>query len=179
MLRWRRTVLAATVAGALVTGVTAGAALAADESVTIASFAFTPATVTISVGDSVTWTNQDGTAHTATASGTFDSGNLAGGASYTATFSTAGTFDYLCSIHPSMTGRVVVQAAGAGGAGSGGGGAGSGVTPPTDTLPAAVDDPDRGDRIVTATLAFLGLVMLAGTIVADRRFRGRGGQPER
>lgn len=174
MLRWRRTVLAATVAGALATGVTAGAALAADESVTIASFAFSPATVTISVGDSVTWTNQDGTGHTATASGTFDSGNLGSGASYTATFSTAGTYDYVCSIHPSMTGRVVVQAAGAGGGGSGGG-AGSGVTPPTDALPTADVDPDRGHRIVTATLAFLGLVMLAGTIVADRRFRGRRG----
>jgi plastocyanin len=160
----------------LVASVAAGAAFAADESVAIAGFAFSPATVTISMGDSVTWTNQDGTAHTATASGTFDSGNLAGGASYTATFSTAGTYDYLCSIHPTMTGRVVVQTAGAGGGGgSGSGGAGSGVTPPTDTLPATDDDPDRGDRILAATLAFLGLVMLAGTVVADRRFRGRRG----
>ena len=77
-------------------------------SVTIQNFAFSPTTVTIQKGGNVTWTNQDSTTHTVTfADG--GSPNLGNGATYTKTFNEAGTFDYHCSIHTSMTGKVVVQ----------------------------------------------------------------------
>ncbi len=79
-------------------------------SVTIQGFAFSPATLTVSVGTKVTWTNKDGTTHTVTSdSGVFNSGNVANGASYTYTFNTAGTFAYHCSIHSNMTGTIVVK----------------------------------------------------------------------
>ena len=81
---------------------------AAGTAVTIANFAFNPADVTVKVGQSVTWTNNDTTTHTVTGAD-FDSGPLAPGATYSHTFATAGTFDYHCSIHTSMTGKVTVQ----------------------------------------------------------------------
>jgi len=79
--------------------------------VTIANFAFSPASLTVDTGTTVTWTNQDSAPHTATGD-TFDTGELAQGASGSATFDTEGTFDYICTIHPDMMGSIVVQAAG-------------------------------------------------------------------
>ena len=81
---------------------------ASGTAVSIANFAFNPADVTVKVGQSVTWTNNDTTTHTVTGAD-FDSGPLAPGATYSHTFATAGTFDYHCSIHTSMTGKVTVQ----------------------------------------------------------------------
>ena len=78
-------------------------------SVEIKNFAFEPKTVTIKVGQTVTWTNQDSVAHTVTGDGGIDSGDLSKGKSYSKTFDTEGTFDYHCSIHPSMTGQVIVE----------------------------------------------------------------------
>lgn len=81
-----------------------------SNTVTIDNFAFTPDVLTVSVGDTVTWTNAQGVAHTVTADDEgFDSGNLAESADFSQTFATAGTFAYHCSIHPSMTGAVMVQ----------------------------------------------------------------------
>ena len=78
--------------------------------VTIQGFAFAPASVTIKVGESVTWTNQDSPNHTVVAdNGEFTSDSLATGATFSFTFSKAGTYPYHCSIHPSMKGTVVVQ----------------------------------------------------------------------
>ncbi len=79
-------------------------------SVTIQGFAFSPSTLTVSVGTKVTWTNKDGTTHTVTSdTGVFNSGNVANGGSYSYTFNTAGTFQYHCSIHSNMTGTIVVK----------------------------------------------------------------------
>ena len=86
----------------------AGSPGAAGTAVSIANFAFSPASLTVKVGDSVTWKNDDSTAHTV-AFAAFDSGSIAPGASYSHKFDSAGTFDYKCSIHPSMTGTVIVQ----------------------------------------------------------------------
>jgi plastocyanin len=167
MIRMRRWTLAAA-AAVVAMWVAAGSVLAADGAVTIACFAFDPASVTVQVGDSVTWTNQDSTAHTATAAGAFDTGNIASGASATVTFDTAGTFAYACSIHPTMTATVVVQAASAPEPTVGGG---VSITPaPTDTL-AAIAAEEGASLAVALALAILGLVMLVGTLVADRRFR--------
>ncbi len=134
--------------------------LAADATIPIADFAYPPAT-TVDVGDSVTWNNTSGVAHTATADGgAFDTGNIADGASASVTFDAAGTFPYHCAIHPAMTGSIVVQAVGSGGAG---------VTPaPTDTAPPP--EPPRGDS-TAVVLAVLGIAMLVGTVIADRRFK--------
>ena len=79
-------------------------------SITLANFAFSPPTLTVKVGTTVTWTNNDGTTHIVTSdTGVFNSGNLATNATFSFTFNSAGTFAYHCSIHPSMTGRVIVQ----------------------------------------------------------------------
>ncbi len=79
-------------------------------SVTIKDFEFTPASITVSVGATVTWTNDGPSTHTVTADdGSFNSGNLDKGKTFSHTFNTAGTFGYHCSIHPFMTATVVVQ----------------------------------------------------------------------
>jgi len=78
-------------------------------SVEIKNFAFDPDTVTIKVGQTVTWTNQDSVVHTVTGDGGIESDNLSKGDSYSKTFDTEGTFDYHCSIHPSMKGQVIVE----------------------------------------------------------------------
>jgi LPXTG-motif cell wall-anchored protein len=84
---------------------------AATGSVTISDFQFTPAQITIDQGDTVTWTNDGPTAHSATApDGTFDTGIMPAGQSGSHTFSQAGTFNYICTPHPDMRGTVVVRA---------------------------------------------------------------------
>jgi len=78
--------------------------------VTIQNLAFSPATLTVSVGTTVTWTNKDSTTHTVTSNtGLFDSGFLNNGATFSFTFNTKGTFEYHCSIHTTMHGTVTVQ----------------------------------------------------------------------
>lgn len=99
---------------------------AGSQAVPIQGFAFKPATVTVNEGDTVTWTNQDTAPHTATASdGSFDTGNLEKGASGSHKFSQAGSFAYICSIHPNMKGTVVVQAASSDSGNAGSSGSGS------------------------------------------------------
>jgi len=81
----------------------------ASDAVTIQNFAFSPATVTIKAGTTLTWTNRDQDPHTVSAmSGAFHSPTLNTGQSYQYTFTTPGRFDYLCTIHPFMTATVVV-----------------------------------------------------------------------
>lgn len=83
----------------------------ATTSVTIQNFAFSPAAIVVPVGTTVTWNNQDLEEHTVTARDkTFDSDVVGSGKSFSFTFTRAGTYDYLCSIHTSMVGRVVVVA---------------------------------------------------------------------
>lgn len=82
---------------------------AADE-VWIQNNAFGPASITVAVNTTVTWTNKDAFIHTVTSNtGLFDSGNFGNGGTYSRQFTTAGTFPYHCSIHLSMTGTVIVQ----------------------------------------------------------------------
>jgi plastocyanin len=103
------------VVGALVTVVGGGESatpaetpVAGENEIVIAGFAFAGVTE-VPVGTTVTVTNTDGSTHTWTAAdGTFDSGGLAQGESFEFTFTEAGTFEYFCNIHPSMTGSIVV-----------------------------------------------------------------------
>jgi amicyanin len=77
--------------------------------VSISDFKFNPATLTIPVGTTVTWTNQDEEPHTVAAKdGSFHSPGMDTHATYSFTFTTPGSYDYICSIHPFMTGTVVV-----------------------------------------------------------------------
>src|SRR5436305_3295512 len=79
----------------------ASAHAASDPSDTISDFKFTPGSLTIHVGDTVTWTNVGPTAHTATAHDhSFDTGFLTRGQSASHTFTHAGTFAYICTLHP-------------------------------------------------------------------------------
>lgn len=80
----------------------------AANAVTIQNFAFSPGTLTVTQGTKVTWTNQDATTHKIK-SDTFNSSDLNQGDTFTFTFNTKGTFDYSCAIHPSMTGKIVVE----------------------------------------------------------------------
>jgi plastocyanin len=89
--------------------ITAPAAPVRGNQVTIDGFAFEPASLTVTAGTTVTWTNRDEEPHTVAASdGSFHSPGMGTGGTFTHTFSAAGTFDYVCSIHPMMHGTVVV-----------------------------------------------------------------------
>jgi len=72
--------------------------------------AFVPNPITITVGTTVQWTNNDNIAHDVTSQNNlFFSGNLNPGATYTHTFQSAGSFPYYCTIHPLMVGTITVQ----------------------------------------------------------------------
>ena len=79
-----------------------------EAAVEIADFAFGPAEITIAAGGTVTWTNTDNQAHTATSSGNFDTGSIGPDATASVTFDEPGTFTYICSFHPFMTGTITV-----------------------------------------------------------------------
>ena len=83
---------------------------ASTTTVTVKDFAFQPKTVTIRVGDTVTWANVDTATHTVTSNGNWDTGGFAPGTSRSITFATAGTYAYFCNLHSIMFGTVVVLA---------------------------------------------------------------------
>lgn len=76
---------------------------------------FSPSTITVSVGTTVTWTHKGNAVHTVTsgtrgnANGVFNSGDMTNGNTFQFTFNTAGTFDYHCIYHNGMNGTVIVQ----------------------------------------------------------------------
>ena len=85
------------------------AAPAAGNAISIDNFAFAPATLTVHSGSTVTWTNKDEEPHTVVANdGSFHSPGMGSQATFSYTFAKAGTFDYVCSIHPFMHATVVV-----------------------------------------------------------------------
>ena len=88
-------------------GTTAGGA---EERVEMADLAFNPDTLTVAVGTTVTWANTDSLPHTSNADDeAWESGTLDSGDEFSFTFDGAGTFTYVCQIHPSMTGSIVVE----------------------------------------------------------------------
>lgn len=92
------------------TGPASGAPGAATGAVSVSGSRFQPEGVSVKAGESVTWTFRDTVGHSATAAdGSFDSGVKRDGATFTQTFSTAGTFAYQCTIHSAMTGTVTVS----------------------------------------------------------------------
>jgi len=84
----------------------------ATTEVKIDNFSFGPVTLTVPVGTTVTWTNRDDIPHTVVSTDdpkTFKSKVLDTDEKFSFTFSKAGTYPYFCSIHPKMTGKVIVQ----------------------------------------------------------------------
>jgi len=83
---------------------------AANAAVKIDNFVFGPQTITVPVGVTVTWTNSDDIPHTAVSTdGVFKSKVMDTDEKFSYTFTKAGTYSYYCSIHPKMTGQVVVR----------------------------------------------------------------------
>lgn len=78
-----------------------------NASVSIKNFAFNPTPLTVKVGTTVTWTNNDTVPHKIKSS-TFNSETLSNGQSYAFTFSAVGEYNYSCAIHPSMLGKIIV-----------------------------------------------------------------------
>ena len=83
---------------------------AANAEVKIDNFVFGPQTITVPIGATVTWTNKDDIPHTVVSTdGVFKSKVRDTDETFSYTFSKAGTYPYFCSVHPKMTGKVVVQ----------------------------------------------------------------------
>jgi plastocyanin len=88
------------------------AAAAKTEAVRIENYSFSPASLTVPVGTTVTWTNHDDVPHTIVADDnprTFRSAGLDTDDNFSFTFAKAGTYRYFCSVHPHMTGTIVVR----------------------------------------------------------------------
>jgi LPXTG-motif cell wall-anchored protein len=114
-----RSVVALVGLAMLLTVVVGGPASAATTGVSEVDFDFVPATVTIGVGDTVLWTNNSSDVHTSTG-GSWNSGTMNPGDTFSHTFSSSGSFSYVCQFHESlgMVGTVIVQAGGGGGGGT-------------------------------------------------------------
>jgi plastocyanin len=169
--------------------------LAGDPADTISDFQFAPATITVHVGDTITWTNDGPSPHSATAyNGSFDTGTLEKGQSGSHTFTQAGTFTYYCRIHPFMHGTVVVVGSTSSGTPPGTTttsattpttttaptttsasptttAAGTSTTGTTNTTSSAPSLPVTGLNL--AATALVGLLMLGAGIVIRRRLAAR------
>ena len=109
-----RAVIGAMLLGPLVGALIAFGAVASEEAsgdvVNIDNFIFTPAELTVRTGTTVKWLNRDDIPHTVVESNkVFRSKPLDTDNSYSFTFASAGTFSYFCSLHPKMTGRIIVK----------------------------------------------------------------------
>ena len=92
-------------------GNTGGTDRPGNNEVWIKGTAFDPSTITIAAGTTITWTNKDAVTHNVTSNtaGLFTSSSLGTNGTFTNTFTTPGTFQYKCTIHPTMTGSVIVN----------------------------------------------------------------------
>jgi len=92
------------------TGGTGGAGGPGTNEVFIQGMAFNPASITITAGTTITWTNKDAIGHTVTSNTSlFNSGTLQTGGTFSFSFAKAGTYSYYCNIHPSMVATVTVN----------------------------------------------------------------------
>lgn len=87
------------------------AAPAKVQKVAIDNFAFAPQVIVVAPGTTVTWTNADDDPHSVVATNkAFRSSALDGGDKFSFTFTTPGAFQYFCSLHPHMVGKIIVKA---------------------------------------------------------------------
>lgn len=157
----RRTSLAIALTGLLGLLVLVGPVSAAGRGVKMGEaserYFFAPQTQYANVGDTVTWTNGTDVAHTVTSDSGSElaSDSIGDGATFDHTFTAEGTFAYHCTIHPYMTGKIVVLAAGA-------------ALPATDTAGRSDDSNPAETGLLIVVLA--GLAGIAGGAFAVRRF---------
>jgi plastocyanin len=144
---------------------------------------FSPASVSIAEGDTVTWANNGQAPHSATAdNGSFDTGVFNSGQSRSHTFSRAGTFAYFCTVHANMRGTVRVLAASSSGRKGDGSSAGSSGAGSSEAAAVASPDAAGTSTSLAATglealgLATIGLALLIGGIALRRR-AGLGYRP--
>ena len=150
----------------------------ASASVSIGDNFYSPASVSIGVGDTVTWANNGQAQHSATAdNGSFDTGVFGPGVRRSNTFTQAGTFSYYCTVHgQAQSGTVRVLAASGGGGSGGGGGPTTSATGESEA--AAVASPDAAGTSTTlpATGMAAGVLALVGlALVASGSLVGRAG----
>jgi plastocyanin len=144
---------------------------AASSSVTIENFVYSPATVTVDEGDTVSWTNRDSAPHTATGSGgTFNTGTLDEGQSGSATFPKAGSFAYICALHPNMKGTVVVTGSGGGGSDDPDSAAGEAPSAAAGTTAGSSGLPHTGLDLLV--VALLGVAVTASGLLLRRLAQG-------
>jgi len=140
---------------------------AASGSVTIADFSFSPGSLTINPGDTVTWVNNGPTPHSATANnGSFNTGILKAGQSASHTFDQAGTYSYYCQPHPYMKATIVVQAAQTGGTSEGGGSSDTAGTAGSSDAGATASQADEGPTLPNTGGASAPLLLLGGLLLA-------------
>jgi plastocyanin len=133
---------------------------AASTGVTISDFQFAPSSVTVNVGDTVSWTNNGPTPHSATSTGgVWDTGIMDAGQSGSHTFTEAGTFSYICTPHPNMKGTIVVQAS----ASQDTGGEDTGSTDGTTSTGSQADD---GPALPSTGMDLGGVLMLGFATLA-------------
>jgi plastocyanin len=105
-----RIALAAAAAAAFCAAALTAAVAASPAAVTIDNFNFSPMTLTVATGTTVTWTNHDDIPHTVRAvDGSFHSKAMDTDDSYSFTFAKPGVYSYFCSVHPKMVGKVIVK----------------------------------------------------------------------
>ncbi len=148
---------------------------AASALVSVGDNFFSPRTVSIAVGDTVTWRNDGQAPHSATAdNGSFDTGVFNAGQSRSHTFSSAGTFSYFCTVHgAAQSGTVRVASAGGGG---GGGGDDAGASQTGQSEADAVASPGAAGDANTLPLSgfsaiglsLIGLMLLAAGAIVRR-----------
>ena len=155
---------------------------AASASVTMGDLFFSPTSVSIAVGDTVTWQNTGQAPHNATADdGSFKTPTINNGESASHTFTQAGTFSYICTIHPQMKGTVRVLASSGGGGNGGGGGSSSSSSGSANSEASAVASPGAAGDANTLPmtgmsiggLALVGLGLLALGLIARQADRER------
>jgi plastocyanin len=144
--------------------------------VTVVDSAYQPREVEVSPGTTVVWQQEGELPHTVTADdGSFDSGTMGQGDTYTRTFPQAGTFPYYCEFHGAPGGQgmagVVIVSGGDGGGGPSGGGGGPGATDPTEGDTTTGDSlAETGAPVLPTAIVMTGLLMAGTTCLAiDRR----------
>jgi plastocyanin len=149
----------------------------ASASVTMGDLFFSPTSVTIAVGDTVTWRNTGDAPHNATADdGSFSTPTINNGQSASHTFSQAGTFSYTCTIHPQMKGTVRVLASDTGGGGGGNASSSSGSSTSESSAVASPGAAGDGNTLpmtglAAGALALVGFAMLGCGLLV--RFWGK------
>jgi plastocyanin len=106
-----KSIIRVALAAAVFASLTAGLAGADEVKVAISNFTFAPQQLTIKAGTTIVWTNEDDIPHTIVSPPNVRSKPLDSEDKFSFTFTTPGTYKYFCSLHPHMTGTIVVEAA--------------------------------------------------------------------